>query len=404
MDDVSMNHRPRLLVLSSTFPRGPDDGTPPFVRDLAIIEARDFETMVVVPRTPGAPRHESADGLTIERFRFFLRRWEDIADGNALENVRARRSRLLQVPFYFGSQILATRRAIKRFQPDVVHLHWIIPQGVLALPTSRRIPWLVTSPGADVYALNGRGWTWLKHRVVRRAVAVTTMNRDMRERLLRLGAAPEKVTVLPMGADVDRVRRGLQGQEPVPGRLLFAGRLVEKKGLGTLLDGLAQVPRELPWTLDVVGDGPLAHSLKKQAAGFGDRVVFHGQVAPQELSARYAECEIVVVPSVPASTGDQDGLPVVLLEALVAGRAIVASKLPGLDEAIVDGEHGLLVEPGDPDALARTITALLESPALRTQLARAARSRGDRYGVETIGQRYVALLHDIVAAAPAARR
>jgi colanic acid/amylovoran biosynthesis glycosyltransferase len=178
---------------------------------------------------------------------------------------------------------------------------------------------------------------------------------------------------------------------------------VEKKGLAILLDALGRLPPDLTWTLDVVGDGPLADTLKRQAAAFGSRVMFHGQIAPEALAERYAESEIVVVPSVPATTGDQDGLPVVLLEALVAGRAIVASRLPGLDEAIIHGEHGLLVEPGDPEALASAIFALLESSELRHRLARSARSRGDLYSVESIGGRYLALLHDVAGAATSRR-
>ena len=95
-----MSSRPRLLVLASTFPTSPDDGTPAFVRDLAAREGEEFDVMVVVPRVPGGSAREVDGMMVVERFRYFPSRWEDLADGAIIENLRARPSRWLQVlPF-----------------------------------------------------------------------------------------------------------------------------------------------------------------------------------------------------------------------------------------------------------------------------------------------------------------
>ena len=364
--------RPRLLVFTSTFPRSVDDGTPPFVRDLSIVEARTFETMVLTQRVPESREYELTDGMAVVRFPYFWRRFENVADGATLENVRARRSGLLQLPFLMLSQVLALRRAIRRFDPDVLHIHWIIPQGLAALLVARDRPWLVTSPGVDVYALNGKIWRALKSSIVGRASLVTTMNEDMRERLIDLGAAPDRVLVLPMGADLDRVTRSASGLAPIPGRILFAGRMVEKKGLAVLLDALERIGTT-EWSLAVVGDGPLRSQLERHAARLNGQVRFLGQLTPERLAAEYRRSELVVVPSVPARSGDQDGLPVVLLEAMASGCAIVASELPGLAEAISDGHDGVLVPPGDVVALSGAIDRLLRDPAERARLGDQAR-------------------------------
>jgi glycosyltransferase involved in cell wall biosynthesis len=373
------------------------------VRDLARAEARAFDTMVLTQRVHDALPREEADGVAVVRFPYFWRRWEDVADGATFENVRARPSRLLQLPCLFVAQAVALRRAVKAFEPDVVHLYWLIPQGIAALVAGRGRRWLMTCPGVDVYALNSRPWRALKRAIIRRCALVTTMNDDMRERLVALGAPVESTLVLPMGVDLERVRRRPH-PAPAPGAILFAGRLVEKKGLAVLLDALDLVGSD-GWHLRVVGDGPLRATLEARAAGAGDRIEFLGELASDELAAEYHRAEVVVIPSVPARSGDQDGLPVVLLEAMAAGRPVIASRLPGLDAAVTDSVDGRLIPPGDAAALATALTELLADTEQRARLGAAARQRAEAFGVDAVGRRYVDLLERIIAApAPTGRR
>jgi len=93
---------------------------------------------VVVPRVPGSAAVETGDGMRLERFRYFPGQWEDLAAGAIIENLRARPSRWLQVVPFFVAQVFAIRRAVRCYRPQVLHVHWIIPQGVVALRSSRR--------------------------------------------------------------------------------------------------------------------------------------------------------------------------------------------------------------------------------------------------------------------------
>ena len=133
--------RPRALVVATTYPARPGDGTPGFVADLCAELALEFDVTVVVPRVAGArAREASPDGsLTVVRHRYFPRRFESVADGAILENVRARKSALLQVPFLVASQWLAVRRVARSTRPDVIHAHWLIPAGVSARALGRRV-------------------------------------------------------------------------------------------------------------------------------------------------------------------------------------------------------------------------------------------------------------------------
>ena len=386
--------RPRLLVLASTFPAEPGDGTPGFVADLAAVVARDYDTLVLTPRVPGsAARSRFGDVARDAASGSSRGRWEDLAHGAILENLRARRSRFLQVPFFLLFELLAVRRAVRTHRPDVVHVHWIVPQGLVALLGARGVPWLVTTLGGDVYALHDPVLRRAKSAVLRRARAVTTMNADMRDRLVALGADPARTHVLPMGADTAAVQEVADAQTRVPSTLLTVGRLVEKKGIGVLLEAVRALPPEVPWSLDVIGDGPLRASLQAQAAGLPVR--FLGQATKAELSAAYGRCEVLVTASVTAASGDQDGLPVALLEAMSAGCAVVASRIAGIDAAIEDGRSGVLVPPGDVAALTAALTAVLADPERRARLGAAARERAEEFGVEHIGARYRALLDEV---------
>ncbi len=387
--------RPRLLVLASTFPAQRGDGTPEFVADLAGEEAQESDTLVVVPRVKGAPRSEQSNGFRVRRFAYFPRRWEDLADGAIIENLRNRKSRWLQVLPFFVAEALTTLKSVRSGKPDVIHAHWIVPQGIVAALVAPKTPRLVTTLGGDLYALNAAPVRMLKRWVLRGAARVTVMNADMRQRVIELGADPAAVEVLPMGADLSTVRPRKVHTDGRT-RLLFVGRLVEKKGLGVLLDALRELSG-VDWDLTVIGDGPLRETLESDAP---DGVRFVGTKGREELREAYARADVAVFPSVPSSSGDQDGLPVALLEAMGSGCAIVASDIPGISEAIDHEANGLLVAPGDRGGLVQALRRLATSPEARSELGSAAATTArTRYSKEAIGERYRAIIREIVASA-----
>jgi glycosyltransferase involved in cell wall biosynthesis len=120
-----------------------------------------------------------------------------------------------------------------------------------------------------------------------------------------------------------------------------------------------------------------------------------GALGREALAAEYGAASIAVFPSVAAASGDQDGLPVALLEAMSVGCAVVASDLPGLRDAVVDGVSGLLTPPGSASELAAALRRLLGDPQLCDQLGRAAAVRAESFSVDAIGGRYVALLDEV---------
>jgi glycosyltransferase involved in cell wall biosynthesis len=398
-----MTRRPRLLVLASTYPARPGDGVPAFVRDLAVQESRDFDVLVLTPRVAGAPLREQDGPLSVRRYPYFPRRWEDLADGAIIENLRAAPRRWLQVVPFLVAQYIALRSTYREFHPDLIHVHWIIPQGIVAHVALRGVPRIVTTLGGDLYALNNPLLRAAKRWVLRHADRVTVMNRDMLDAVLRLGVNPAHAQVIPMGVDVAAVLPAAANAPIAAGRrvqALFVGRLVEKKGLAVLLEALRRIDAAThPITLTVVGDGPLRGVLEAAAGDLDLDARFVGQLGREALAGEYARADLVVVPSVPATSGDQDGLPVAMLEAMASGRPVIASDLPGLNEVIADERNGLLVPAGDAASLATALTRLAEDAELRAVLGDAARLRAHEFSVERVGERYRILLSDLAAGA-----
>jgi colanic acid/amylovoran/stewartan biosynthesis glycosyltransferase WcaL/AmsK/CpsK len=127
----------------------------------------------------------------------------------------------------------------------------------------------------------------------------------------------------------------------------------------------------------VIGDGPLRASLEALAGQLGITacVTFHGQLAREQVEAVRRRAQIVLVPSVTAADGDEEGIPVVIMEAMAAGVPVIATRHAGIPELVVDGESGLLVPERDGPALAAALGRLLHSPDLCARLAHAARAR-----------------------------
>ena len=227
----------------------------------------------------------------------------------------------------------------------------------------------------------------------RAAACVVACNTDVARDIRALGSA---IHLLPHGVDLQRFApRATESNGTL--RLLAVGRLVEKKGFHFLIAAL--VGLQLPFTLTIVGDGPERERLRQLIVlnHLENRVMFRGPLTHSELPRIYAEADVVVAPSICDRTGDRDGLPNVVLEAMACGRPVVASDVGAIASAIVDEENGLLVPPGDAVALGQAI-ALLSSNDLRTRLGRNARTRAERdYEVGRCSERFHQLLSSVYA-------
>lgn len=364
------SRKPRLLVLASTYPRWRDDPEPGFVHELSRRLTADFEVTVLCPHAPEAATQEELDGVSVERYRYAPAAWETLVHGGGMvANLRRNPLKWLLVPGFLLGQAWVARRIVRRRSVDVLHVHWLIPQGLVALllrPLGCRTPYLVTSHGADLYSLRGSLSRALKRRVAAGSAAMSVVSGAMVEEAARIRLKPPKLEILPMGVDFHGRFVPDTAVRREEDRILFVGRLVPKKGLAYLLDAMPAVLARRPRVrLAIVGFGPEETALKAQAQrlGLGERVEFLGARAQGELPALYRNASLFVAPFVKEASGDQEGLPVALMEAVGCGCPVVAGEVAGLSDLLGDAADQICVDAKDSTALAAAILKSLEAPA-----------------------------------------
>ena len=308
--------RPRVLMLTSTLPRWAGDAEPGFVLDLAREMGRDFDIELIAPHAPGAAKHEVLDGLPITRFRYWWPRWQAAAySGGMASRMRENPLRLLQLPTFFGALVGTIVGRLRRDPTiDLIHAHWLIPQGLAALVARRlarrAVPVLCTSHGGDLFGLKGPLLDRIKTGILNRCDAISVVSRAMAARVKELAPHTDPA-VIPMGTNLrDRFIPPAAPRSGPIRHLIFVGRLVPKKGVEHLLEALAILRPTYPeLSLEIVGHGPLLNALvaKTKALALDDRVRFTGPVPHEQLAERYQSADLAVFPFVEAADGDQEG-------------------------------------------------------------------------------------------------
>ena len=402
----SSTHRPRVLVLTSTFPRWENDTEPAFIFELSRRLTVSFDVTVLSPRTPGSKRKENMAGLRVIRFPYFFSQWEKLAmhGGGILNQLKTNPAYYLMVPFFLLGQLLAIIRLVRNEHFDLIHAHWLIPQGFIAalglLITGKRVPLLCTSHGGDLFALKGKGLQRLKRWVMDKSAALTVVSTAMKKTVVDMGVAPDKVEVIPMGVDL----KGLFTPDPREQRktdeLLFVGRLVEVKGLQILLDAMPKVLAKHPGIrLVVAGAGPLESELRASAAKLNmtDCVDFLGMVPQLKLPSLYQQATLAVFPFIVTKSGVQEGFGLVVVEAMGCCCPVIAGDLPAIQDTVVHEENGLIFPSGNAQVLADSILKLLDDPEFRARLAGEGRkSVVQNFDWEIIAGRYAEIYGKLI--------
>jgi glycosyltransferase involved in cell wall biosynthesis len=323
---------------------------------IAELHARGHEAIVVASRAGfDSDTTDEIDGVTVHRLGLH----EAVAARDAGEIFRLQ-------------SVVAG--VTSSFDPDVVHSHDIGPVLWMYMRATRRRPRplvvtihnVITRRYGNPVAmqadlLNGADWvTGVSRAVVDDAIAFEPSITG-RTSVVRNGVLFPVATMRPVAVD--------------PPRLLCVGRLVEVKGFDRALDALAVlVPRFPTVRLTIAGDGPERERLVDHASrlGVADHVDFLGFVGRERVAELLADATAVIMPS------RVEGLPLVALEAAWAGRPVVATRAPGVDEAVRDASTGFLVDGDDVEALTEAIEPILRDPGLAQRLGRAARALAER--------------------------
>lgn len=384
----------KLLVTGSTFPRWEGDTEPRFIFDYAEAMTEYYDVTVLVPAAPGAKDFEKMSNVNVVRYHYFpVHRWETLCyPGAIVPRIKEKKIRIFLVPFLFLSLYLHLKKMLPEY--DIVHAHWLIPQGIVQSFFQDK-PYIVTGHGGDVTSLNKGILRKLKIRCLKNAQHVTVVSEHLRGRVQEL--LPEiSPSVISMGVNTKNFGQQYrvanyfgQGDKKV---VLFVGRLAEKKGVAYLIEAMKQIDA----LLVIVGDGTLRDELQQQANMLEKgKIRFLGGKTHKELKTIYASSDIFVVPSITAKDGDQEGFGLVMLEAMASGLPIVASRSGGIPQLIDDGINGMLCEEKCVWQIADNICSLLNDKNLYKSIVKNGYQTIRKYDYSKIAEDYYKILDDI---------
>ena len=390
-----------VVMVTSSYPRFAGDSVGTFMEPIARgIAARGHEVHVVAPWHPQVRRPSVERGI---RFHFY--RYAPVAALNVFgyasamrADVSMRSAAYVAAPFAMTAGWWTARQVARRYRATVMHGHWVVPGGVTAAAAAPGLPLVISLHGSDVYVAERLAPARVAARTAfGRAGVVTACSHDLAARAIRLGADPERMTVVPYGVDTARFgpdrdsRQALRAQLGIADTDLLvaaAGRLVSKKGFEYLIDALALAPSI---TLALAGDGTLRNSLHQRAAaaGVASRVRFLGERTQDDVAGLFASADIVAAPSIRDDAGNVDGLPNVVMEALASGTPLVTTTAGGIGSVVDDGVTALVAPERDAPALAAALVRLGEDSRLRATIGQAARELVEaRFGWERTAEQF----------------
>jgi glycosyltransferase involved in cell wall biosynthesis len=301
-------------------------------------------------------------------------------------------------PLSWLQQARALASYVEQQSVDVVHSHGYKPDVLLAaMGQTKRRACIATCHSWYSVNLKLRVFEQLDKLSLRRFAAVIAVSEEIELDILRAGVSRARLQYIPNGldpvvpaADARAQVRAELGLAATQQLLLRVGRLARSKGNDVLLRAIATLPSELQPTIAFLGDGEEQQALRQLAETLGvlPRVAFLG--FRDNVQDYLAASDVFVIPSL------QEGLPMVLLEAMAAACPVVATEVGAMGTVMVDREEGLLVPPGDVEALAGALKRMLSEPALAAACGAAARAAFQaRFSRDAMGGRYASIYRDV---------
>ena len=403
------NRRLKVLFLTSSYPRHYTDPASVFLRDLADELAQGPTQIHVLAPGDGEHGTNVEGNVFVHRFRYLPGIRQKLAYGSGiLPNLKRSPWLWLHVPLFAIAMTVKMCRLAAAKRIDLIHAHWLLPQGLVGVIGARLfgVPLIVSAHGSDAFALRGQFLTVLKRWIVRKSTYWTANTTETAGAVVHDLQLPVP-RIIPMGVDVGLFSRGertalrqtISERESI---VLFVGRLIENKGCRDLIEALSLLREETRSRarLWIVGDGDERDRLPTAARDLGleMKTEFFGAVEHRRLADFYAAADLVVVPSKSGTSGEAEGQNVVVLEAFAAHACVVATRLGGIPSMVRDQETGVLVEPGNPPALAEAIESLLNDVDLRRKLSANAFIEVSKYNWPRLAEEFRDLYQEAVNA------
>jgi glycosyltransferase involved in cell wall biosynthesis len=374
----------RILVLTHEFPPvGGGGGHAAFDTCQGFVK-RGHEVHLLTAHMKGLPRKEIVNGIRITRFSSF-RRLPFKADLLAMTG-------FILAGFWVGL------RQVRSWHPDIIHVHFAVPGGPVAWLLSKltKTPYVVTAHLGDIPGgvpqKTDRWFRWVYPftppiwRDADKVVAVSEYSKK-----LALEHYPINIEVIPNGVDLNDLDPGIIRVNGPP-KITFAGRLMPQKNPVGLIRIMAQLS-DLDWEFLMLGDGPLRAEVEHEIvlAGLEDRFTLTGWVTPEDVSESFMESDILFMPSV------AEGLPIIGVQALAMGLAIVGSRVGGFLEIVEQGKNGFLFSPENSDAMEIELRNLIRNPEKLLTFRKTSREFAERFEINRVVDEYIQIFEKVAS-------
>ncbi|AEH07275.1 glycosyltransferase family 4 protein [Methanothermococcus okinawensis] len=405
----------KICILATGYPRWKGDFDSIYLHQLAKnLVKLGAEVHVIAPHANNLLSEEIMDGVQIHRFKYmYPQKFENVAYFPGIpENVKKNMVKIQLLPF-ITSMSIALLKLTKKYNFDIINPHWAIPSGFLAtsLINSKKIPIVTTIYGADI-ALTINKYSFLRY-ILRKSllysnkvVSISTFTKKFT--LDNLENIPkEHIEVIVYGVD-EKFFENYDPNEYMSSKssgkytIMTCGRLVKRKGINYLIESMKEVLRVFPESkLIIAGDGPEKNNLIRlsQKLNISKNVEFLGAVSEEELIKSYKSCDLFVLPSIVDSSGDTEGLGLVLVEAMALGKPVIGTNVGGIPDIIPkNANYGYLVNQKDPNELSEKIIKILSNDETRLKMGINARKTAEhKFRWENIAKKYLNVFQEVIS-------
>ncbi|MEO0089963.1 MAG: glycosyltransferase family 4 protein [candidate division WOR-3 bacterium] len=366
----------KILHIATAFARNEKDIITPWLTEtLKRLNEENIHCEVFTSSYLGLKNHQIFN-IPVYRFRYFFKKHERLThEENVPDRLKKGLFYKFLLIFYLFFGILNLAILLRRKKYDIIHIHWPLPHFFFAYISqffASKKPKLISSfYGVEFKFLKSALIKSLIKFIIKKSDKITAISNYTSNEIKKYYV--REIKIIPFGAAVKVLAEKAEEKEEKKSdkkTILFVGRLVKRKGVNYLILALKEVLKEIEAKLIIIGDGSERRNLENltKELELTNYVEFKGFVSDRELAYYYKNCDLFVLPAIIDERGDTEGLGVVLLEAMVYKKPVIASAVGGILDIVKDYENGILVPEKEPQILKEKILEILRNEELAQKL------------------------------------
>jgi glycosyltransferase involved in cell wall biosynthesis len=355
--------------------------------------------IVLAPDSINTKKYEIFNNIRIYRFQYFLKKYQKLVyNDSILQNLNENKILYFQVPLFLAFEIIKFLKIVYKEKIEIVHAHWIFPQGFLAAILRKifhlNFKIIITSHGGDIYGLKNKYLKYLIRWALNNSDFINPVSHPIKNKILKMNINKSiPIRVLSMGVETEKFykekeNKSLKNEYKLKKYLLFVGRLSEKKGVRYLIKAIPLILKKYPQIkLLIIGEGKEKNRLisLSNKLNIGKNVIFAGNIPNNELLKFYSGAEMFIGPSIVAKYGDTEGLGLTFIEAMLCKCPVIGTRVGGISDVIIHEETGLLIDKENPEQLANAVIRLLKDKNSREKMTKNAKEYAEeKYSLKNV--------------------